>query len=116
MRTRALLAAVSLSLCACTPSAQPGPAMPGGSGAADDWPIIDMHSVDDGDAPISLSDWYTGYFTPGGAYYSATANFSKAAPGTAFAYSNQASALTALIAERITGVPFDQWCKQRIFT
>jgi CubicO group peptidase (beta-lactamase class C family) len=85
------------------------------SSIADNWPIIEMHSVTDGDAPISLLDWFTGYFTPGGAYYSKTANFSKVAPGSAFDYSNQGSALVALIVERISATPFDQYCKQHIF-
>jgi CubicO group peptidase (beta-lactamase class C family) len=86
------------------------------SSVADNWPVIETKTVSGMDAPITLSDWFTGYFTPGGAYYSQTANFSTMAPGTKFDYSNQGSALEALVIERATGTPYDQYCKEHIFT
>lgn len=85
------------------------------SSIVDNWPVIEAHSVENADAPISLRDWFTGYLTPGGAYYSKDANFARRAPGTAFEYSNQAVALSALAVERASGVPFDQYCREHIF-
>jgi CubicO group peptidase (beta-lactamase class C family) len=81
----------------------------------DNWPVIDGMTVTNMDAPISLIDWFTGYFTPGGAYYSKTGNFTTSAPATMFSYSNQGTALVGLLVERISGTPYDQYCRQHIF-
>jgi CubicO group peptidase (beta-lactamase class C family) len=85
------------------------------SGIVDNWPVIKANSVENADAPVSPHDWFTGYLTPGGTYYSREANFADRAPGTAFAYSNQAAALSALAVERVGGEPFDRYCREHIF-
>jgi CubicO group peptidase (beta-lactamase class C family) len=85
------------------------------SSIVDNWPVIEAHSVENADAPISLRDWFSGYLTPGGPYYAQDANFARSPPGTAFAYSNQAVALSALAVESVSGVPFDQYCREHIF-
>ena len=85
------------------------------SGIEDNWPVIKAHSVENADAPVTLSDWFRGYLTSGGAWYSKEANFSRNPPGTAFTYSNQAAALSALAVEGASGEPFDQYCREHIF-
>ena len=85
------------------------------SGIVDNWPVIKVHSVENADAPVSLRDWFSGYLTPEGAWYSKEANFSRNPPGTAFTYSNQAAALSALAVEGASGEPFDRYCRDHIF-
>jgi CubicO group peptidase (beta-lactamase class C family) len=85
------------------------------SGIVDNWPVIEAHSVENTDAPVSLSDWFRGYLTAGGGWYSKEANFSRNPPGTAFTYSNQAAALSALAVEGASGEPFDRYCRGHIF-
>ena len=86
------------------------------SGIVDNWPVIKAHSVENADAPVSLRDWFIGYLTSGGTWYSKEANFARNAPGTAFTYSNQAAALGALAVEVASGEPFDRYCREHIFT
>jgi CubicO group peptidase (beta-lactamase class C family) len=85
------------------------------SSIVDNWPVIEAHSVENADAPVSLRDWFRGYLTPGGAWYSEEANFSRNPPGTAFSYSNQAAALSALAVEEASGEPFERYCRGHIF-
>ena len=67
------------------------------------------------DSPISLVDLTRGYLTPGGAYYNPTANFESRPPGTISDYSNMGIALAGYLVEMISGMPFDQYCKENIF-
>ena len=68
------------------------------------------------DSPISLADLVRGYLTPGGAYYNQAANFEQRPPGTISDYSNMGIALAGYLVELISGTPFDQYCKENIFT
>ncbi len=68
------------------------------------------------DSPISLADFTEGYLTPGGAYYDRTANFKPNRPGTASEYSNMGTVLVGYLVELISDTPFDQYCKEHIFT
>ena len=68
------------------------------------------------DSPISLAEMTRGYLTPGGAYYDSKANFKSAAPGTVADYSNMGTVLAGYLVESITGVPFDRYCREQIFT
>ncbi|MEZ4586341.1 MAG: serine hydrolase domain-containing protein [Gemmatimonadales bacterium] len=74
-----------------------------------------------GDPAVALGAWIEGYFTEGGAYYDGEANFHQWAPGTADppepprAYSNVAFGLLGYLVERLSGQPFDQYCRERIF-
>jgi CubicO group peptidase (beta-lactamase class C family) len=67
-----------------------------------------------GDAPDSLGWYLHEYLTPGGQYY-ASSNYSTLAPATYYAYCNIAVALCGFLVEVITGVPFDQYCRDSIF-
>lgn len=74
-----------------------------------------------GDPAVSLEDWITGYFTPGGAYYDAEANFHTWKPGTVDpptpprAYTNVGYGLLGYLVEQIAGQPFNEFCNERIF-
>ena len=68
-----------------------------------------------GDSPIALGDFVEGYVVPGGAYYDAAGNFASQCPGEVNEYSNVAVGLLGFVVERIAGVPFDQFCRERIF-
>ncbi|HXH27538.1 MAG TPA: serine hydrolase domain-containing protein [Candidatus Polarisedimenticolia bacterium] len=66
----------------------------------------------DGDSPIPLDLFLEGYLTGGTYHGDSYANF---APGTGYLYSNYAVALAGLLVERISGVPFEQYCQEHIF-
>ncbi len=74
-----------------------------------------------GDPTVSLEDWIVGYFTPGGAYYDAEANFHTWAPGTVNppesprAYSNVAYGLLGVLVEQIAGGLFTDYTREHIF-
>ncbi|MEM9491775.1 MAG: serine hydrolase domain-containing protein [Myxococcota bacterium] len=81
--------------------------------------IVDSDLYDDyyvsGDSPIGLGEFVRGYVTPGGAYYSAEANFAAACPGTVNEYSNVAVGLLGHVVESIANMGFDAFCRERIF-
>jgi CubicO group peptidase (beta-lactamase class C family) len=68
------------------------------------------------DSPISLADLTRGYLVPGGPYYDPVANFKPGAPGTIADYSNMGIVLAGYLVELISGVRFDQFTKDHIFT
>ncbi|MEM8484503.1 MAG: serine hydrolase domain-containing protein [Bacteroidota bacterium] len=74
-----------------------------------------------GDPAVSLAEWIEGYFTEGGAYYDAEANFHTWIPGTTNppesprAYSNVAYGLLGVLVEQIAGGLFSDYCRQHIF-
>jgi CubicO group peptidase (beta-lactamase class C family) len=68
-----------------------------------------------GDAPFALGDFLREYLTPEGRFFSLWVNFGAAPPGVVFRYSNYAVALAGYLVEAATGVPFDDFCRERIF-
>lgn len=68
----------------------------------------------DVDCPMTLEEYFNDIFISGGSLFS-TNNFSNNAPGEAEDYSNLASALVGYLVERITAIPFDEYCKNHIF-
>ncbi|KPM46759.1 serine hydrolase domain-containing protein [Jiulongibacter sediminis] len=66
------------------------------------------------DCPMTLETFFEETFTENGLYYSKN-NFSNIEPGTAEDYSNLGSALLGYLVQRITQMPFDEYCKQHIF-
>jgi CubicO group peptidase (beta-lactamase class C family) len=67
------------------------------------------------DSPVSLDSLMKNYFVPGKEYYSASKNFYNYPPGTQYNYSNVGAALLGYLVQRISGMPFDQYCKIHIF-
>ena len=68
-----------------------------------------------GDPTIPLGQFLLDYLSPGGAYYDPELNYSQAAPGTVWSYSNFGASLAAYLVEAITGISFDEYCNTRIF-
>jgi len=80
----------------------------------DTWGIL-VPLITCGDSPISLDSIFTNYFTPGGIYYS-SANFLNYSPSAnVWHYTNVGSALLAYIIEKLSGMPFAQYCRENIF-
>jgi CubicO group peptidase (beta-lactamase class C family) len=73
-------------------------------------------TVNKGDPVLPLPQFLKDYLSVGGKNYSATKNFYNEKPDSAYHYSNIGIALAAYLVERITGMPFDQYCKKYIFT
>jgi CubicO group peptidase (beta-lactamase class C family) len=85
------------------------------SSIRDNWFILDALYAP-GDPTIPLGNFLGRYLTPGGPYYNAQNNFFTNRPGTFWDYSNIGAALAGYLVEVISGVPFDQYCKDHIFT
>lgn len=85
------------------------------SGIADG-SALDSQYFDNQDSPIQLSYFLENYLKPGGIYYNANENFYDFEPGEDYEYSNIGSALIALLVEEISGMDFNTYCKQNIFT
>jgi CubicO group peptidase (beta-lactamase class C family) len=84
------------------------------SSIRDNWNVLDALYVA-GDSTIPLGSFLEDYLVPGGAYYHATRNYSSSAPGVRWEYSNVGFALVGYLVETISGIPFDEYCEQRIF-
>jgi CubicO group peptidase (beta-lactamase class C family) len=67
------------------------------------------------DPEMSLEDWLRGYLVPDGRFYDAARNFHDWAPGSRFSYANVPYGLLGHLVERVSGVPFAEYCRQRIF-
>lgn len=83
--------------------------------------IIDNDNVMDnyysiGDPTMTLAEVIERYFSITGADYSAENNFMTSTPGQAYEYSNIASALAGYLVERVTQMPFNEYCQQHIFS
>jgi CubicO group peptidase (beta-lactamase class C family) len=75
----------------------------------------DSYSATSGDSPIPLGTFLESYFVPTGKNYDADDNFDTDCPGTYYEYSNIAVGLAGHLVERISGKPFDQFVRERIF-
>lgn len=67
-----------------------------------------------GDAPTPLRDFLIQYLVPGGRLFAPERSFSRALPGTGWAYSNVGIALAGYLAGRV-GVPLDALSRRAIF-
>jgi CubicO group peptidase (beta-lactamase class C family) len=67
------------------------------------------------DSPIALGEYLRDYLSADGKLYSAKDNFLADAPGTKYTYSNTAFGLVGYLTERISGMPFAEYCKQAVF-
>ena len=79
-----------------------------------DGPTYDR-SYAPGDPTVSLAEWVTGYFTPGGRFYSESDTFLDHRPGTEHAYSNVVFGLLGYLVEVLAGKPFNEYCAEHIF-
>lgn len=68
-----------------------------------------------GDPQLSLEEWLRAYLTPNGRFHDATRNFHEWAPGSRFAYANVPFGLLGHVVERLSGLSFADYCRQRIF-
>lgn len=71
-------------------------------------------SYSDGDPVISLEDWIAGYLEPGAQFYSEEQNYLQDEPGSKREYSNVGYGLLAYLVERISGMPFNEYCRLHI--
>ncbi|PHR74181.1 MAG: hypothetical protein COA67_02100 [Lutibacter sp.] len=82
--------------------------------------IADGSALDDQyyygeDSPVELNSFLTNYLTPSGSFYNASENFYNFSPGSDYEYSNIGNALIGLLVEEISGMNFNNYCKQNIF-
>ncbi len=69
-----------------------------------------------GDTPIPLDEYVASYFVPGGEYYDSESNFYSWPPGSTWAYCNHGFVLIGYLVQVISGIPFDQYCRDSIFS
>jgi len=83
-----------------------------------DAPIYEeLYTIDSGggDSPVSLEEFSNEYFGPGGRWYDPELNFTGTRPGETKSYSNTAYGLVGYLVERVTGRPFNDFCRDEIF-
>ena len=83
------------------------------AGIDEPWSLTSSLMTQGYDTQISLQYFMKNFFTPGGEYYS-TSHFSNFEPGTQFIYSNVGATLAGYLTEVISGVPFNQYCKDSL--
>ncbi|MCP5108541.1 MAG: beta-lactamase family protein [bacterium] len=85
------------------------------SSMEDNWAVMTYYS--DRDSPIPLGEYIEAYVTPGSELYLPGTNFLfDVAPGEVWTYCNNAIVLVAYLAEVMAGIPFEQQCRDNIFT
>lgn len=85
------------------------------SGIQDNWEEVLVDSYGPGDPEESLGEFMENYLTPDGAYFDRHDNYYLWPAGREWMYSNVGAALSAYTVEVQSGVPFDDFCKQRLF-
>ncbi|MFK7784321.1 MAG: serine hydrolase domain-containing protein [Crocinitomicaceae bacterium] len=86
------------------------------SGIADNDVVMDAQYYYNQDPPISLASFIENYLEVGGTFYDEYDNFHDFEPGTQFEYSNIGSAVIGVLVENISGLDFNTYCKDNIFT
>lgn len=86
------------------------------AGIKDNWNVMDPLNGKNVDSTVSLENFVKGYLTPGGAYYNQTANFQSGCPGTIYDYSNIGASMVAYTVQKVSGIPYEQYVKDKIFT
>ncbi len=71
--------------------------------------------VADGDPTTALDEYLESYLDPGGKHYSASDNFLESKPGGQYSYCNTCYALLGLLAQQISGFPFEQLSQKLLF-
>ena len=67
------------------------------------------------DSPVKLDYFLENYLTKNGKFYDPDDNFYEHKPGSRFEYSNEASALMAVLVEQISGMNFVNYSQTQIF-
>ena len=88
------------------------------SSIRDHWPTLEIdYTIDHGgDSPISLEDYLKSYLVPGGKYYNGETNFYTTEPGSHYHYSNVGYDLIGYLVQRISGMPFNEYMAEEIFS
>lgn len=68
-----------------------------------------------GDPPLVLGTYLREYLTPGRSFYSSSNFNSSHPPASIYEYTNIGAALCAYLVETISGLMFDQYCRDSIF-
>lgn len=68
-----------------------------------------------GDPKITLGVWLREYFTTSGIYYDRDENFESWGPGETWRYCNVTYGVLGYLVERISGMPFPEYCRRQIF-
>lgn len=84
------------------------------SGIADSDVAANAYYFDE-DSPVELGDFLEDYLAIDGDLYEERDNFYDFEPGTQHEYSNIGNALIGLLVEEISGLGFNEYCKQNIF-
>ncbi len=84
------------------------------SGIADGSALDDQYYYGE-DSPISLGYFLENYLVSNGEFYDENENFHNFEPGKGHEYSNIGNALIGLLVEQISGMDFNDYCKQNIF-
>ena len=87
------------------------------SGIADDYEGFykQYWDVAEGDPTTSLDEYLESYLDPEGANYSSSKNFLDYEPGEHYSYCNTCYALLGLLAQQISGSPFEQLSQKVLF-
>lgn len=88
------------------------------SSIRDNWTMLEPgYTIDvGGDSPISLKAYLKGYLLEGGQYYDSALNYYNTEPMTEEHYSNVGYALIGHLVEEISGMPFNEYMAEEIFT
>ncbi len=85
------------------------------SGLSDNEGMLEMlYTIDR--SPMSLREFVYEYVTEGGRYYNASHNFEAHGPGEAMAFCGVGFSLAALVAEMISGEPFNSFSRRVVFS
>lgn len=84
------------------------------SGIADGSALDGQYFYDE-DPKTELDYFLENYLVKGGEFYNEDENFHDFEPGTVHEYSNEGSALIAVLVEQISEMTFNDYCKQNIF-
>jgi CubicO group peptidase (beta-lactamase class C family) len=88
------------------------------SSIRDNWEMLEIgYTIDDGgDSPMGLDIYVASYLLKGGEYYDSARNFYQTPPKTMGRYSNVGYSLAALIVQNVSGMPFNVYMKNNVFT
>ena len=85
------------------------------AGISDNWSLMAKWYSDGSDSDLALKDVVTGYFSPGGGWYNAAANFNGKGPGITWEYANMGTTLLGYLIETLAKQDFGELCRERIF-